>query len=361
MNIQIPARLASSTRYAHIWLPGYLRDRWLRRKRPPIQRVWVLFADHYEPQWARADRDRALARVRTWSRRWPEIADQYRDSAGRSAQYTFFYPQEEYRPELLDPLAEMTRASIGDVEVHIHHDGEGEQDFVDRIGSFIDTLHHRHGLLRKQNGRLTFGFIHGNWALDNSGYDGRWCGLNNELLLLNQLGCYADFTFPADSHPSQPRLVNTIYWATDDPEKPKSYDTGIPVLPGDASSGDLLMVPGPLAINWHGGRLLPRIEIGELADHNPVTSQRVKVWLEAAPSIGNDVFLKLFAHGAKEHNADALLGRDLPFALAELDQLSREKGFQLCFVTAWEMRKAIEAVRCGESPLSAIDTKQRTY
>ena len=37
-----------------------------------------------------------------------------------------------------------------------------------------------------------FGFIHGNWCLDNSRADGRWCGLNNELILLRELGCYAD-------------------------------------------------------------------------------------------------------------------------------------------------------------------------
>jgi hypothetical protein len=340
----ISTRLAQATRYAHIWLPGYLRDRWARRNRPSIKRVWVMIGDHYEPKWAGATPERALARVQTWFTRWPKVADQYRDSVGRPAQYTFFYPQEEYSPELLDPLGEMTRAGVGDVEVHIHHDGEGEQDFVDRISSFTEVLYHRHGLLRKEDGRLTFGFIHGNWALDNSGPEGRHCGLNNELLLLKQLGCYADFTFPADSHPSQPRMVNTIYWATDDPKACKSHDTGMPVVPGISTPGDLLMVPGPLAINWQSGRLRPRIETGELADHNPVTSQRVKLWLQAAPSLGSDVFIKLFSHGAKECNAEALLGRDLPFALDELTRLSREEGFQLLFANAWEVRKAIDAI-----------------
>src|SRR5690348_9281828 len=103
---------------------------------PPVRRVWVMFADHYEPRWGGAHLDRAIARVRTWSERWPEIASQHRDSVGRSPKYTFFYPQEEYSPELLDPLAAMTRAEIADVEVHLHHDGEGEQDFIDRISSF---------------------------------------------------------------------------------------------------------------------------------------------------------------------------------------------------------------------------------
>ena len=125
----------------------------------------------------------------------------------------------------------MTAAGIADVEVHIHHDGEGEQDFVDRITQFIEVLHNRHGLLRQESGQVRFGFIHGNWALDNSLPNGRWCGLNNELVLLRDLGCYADFTLPSAPSPLT-RIVNTIYWATDDPCRPKSHDTGIPVKDG---------------------------------------------------------------------------------------------------------------------------------
>ncbi|HXB75638.1 MAG TPA: hypothetical protein VNY05_45820 [Candidatus Acidoferrales bacterium] len=343
--------MARRTRYAHLWLPGYLRDRWRRRNRPAIQRVWVLFADHYEPLCAGADRTRAKARVAAWSRRWPEIAARHHDSAGRPPQYTFFYPEEEYRPELLDPLAEMSHAGIADVEVHLHHDGEGEQNFIDRISSFTETLHRRHGLLRTENGRLAFGFIHGNWSLCNSGPR---CGLNNELPLLKQLGCYADFTFPAVPHPAQPRLLNTIYWATDDPQLPKSYDTGVPVTPGRAPVGDLLMVPGPLAVNWRGGRLLPHIETGELAAHNPITAHRVNLWLDAAPSIGADVFIKLYAHGAREDNATALLGRDLDLALSTLRSACSERRADLHFVSAWQMREAIGALRLTVDPVKAL-------
>ena len=334
--------LARKTRYAHIWLPGYLRDRWARRNRPPVERVWVMIADHFEPWWRRPDETVARERVRAWRQRWPEIAGRFRDSAGLPPKYTFFYPEEEYTPEFLDMLAEMVELGVADVEVHIHHDGEGEQNFVDRMSKFIEILRARHGLLRIRNGKPAFGFIHGDWALDNSGPGGRHCGLNNELLLLKQLGCYADFTFPAVPHCSQPRLVNTIYWATDDPERPKSYDTGIPVTPGGEANGDLLMVPGPLALNWRGGRLLPRVETGELAAGNPVTVERVRLWAQSAPRIGGDVFVKLFAHGAREDNAEALLGRDLQFVLRELERLSRQSGFEFRYVSAWEMRQAID-------------------
>jgi hypothetical protein len=344
---------AEMTRYAHIWLPGYLRDRRRRQRRPPVQRVWVLFADHYEPLWGRADHGRALSRVRTWSERWPAIAAEHHDSAGRPPKYTFFYPEEEYRPELLDPLAAMTEVGIADVEVHLHHDGEGEQNFVDRISNFTETLHNRHGLLRRENGKHSFGFIHGNWALDNSGPNGRHCGLNNELLLLRNLGCYADFTFPAIPHPSQPRLVNAIYWATDDPQRSKSYDKGAPVTPGKSSRGDLMIIPGPLAVNWRSGRLMPRIEIGELAAVNPVTEQRVRLWLRSAPRIGSDVFIKLFAHGAREDNADALLKVDLPVVLQEFARAAKQNGIELYYASAWEIRRAIRAIESGQDPVQS--------
>ena len=40
--------------------------------------------------------------------------------------------------------------------------------------------------------------------------DGRWCGLNNELILLRDLGCYADFTLPsAPSRPSDTQRTAT--------------------------------------------------------------------------------------------------------------------------------------------------------
>ena len=85
-------------------------------------------------------------RVALWRREWPRIAAEERDSDGRQPRYTFFFPEEEYRPEFLDPLAEMTQAGIGDVEVHLHHDRETEQNFIDRLSRFKETLRRRHGL-----------------------------------------------------------------------------------------------------------------------------------------------------------------------------------------------------------------------
>jgi hypothetical protein len=243
----------------------------------------------------------------------------------------------------------MQRAGIADVDVHIHHDGEGQQNFVDRMSGFIEALVTRHGLLRLSHGRPVFGFIHGNWALDNSRPDGRWCGLNNEITLLRDLGCYADFTMPSGNSPTQSRTVNTIYWVCDDPLKPRSYDRGVAVKPGVPGAGDLLMIPGPLGLRW-AERLKPRLETGEIACQDLPTPCRVQRWLDLAPRIGSDIFIKLYTHGAQERHSSALLlqgGLERLFTL--LVEGCRRYGHQLRYVSTWEMRQAVDAAVCGEA------------
>jgi hypothetical protein len=299
----------------------------------------------------------ALDRVKRWTSGWPAIAMRHADSTGRPPCYTFFYPEEQYNAAVIDELSRLG-APLADVEVHLHHDGDSEQQFVDRLTRFIQKLHDRHGLLRTEQARIVFGFIHGNWALDNSLADGRYCGLNNEITLLQHLGCYADFTLPAAPSPAQTRIVNTIYWAADDPLAPKSHDTGTPVTRGGAVEGDLLMIPGPLAINLREWRtpLVPRLEVGELGGHCLPTRHRVRLWLRAAPRIGEDLFVKLFAHGAPEKHAGPMLASDgvLDRTLRYLTEESARRDARLFFVSAWQMRLAIEAIRRGLSPTAAV-------
>lgn len=348
-------------RNAQLWLPGYLRARWWawQNPKPARCRVWLLLADHYEPLFQRPALEVARQRVDAWARTWPGIAARHRDSAGRAPRYTFFFPQEEYRPEFLDPLARMTADGIADVEVHIHHDGEGEQNFLDRMHGFIETLTTRHDLLRQQNGKTIFAFIHGNWALDNSRLDGRCCGLNNEITLLRDMGCYADYTMPSGTDSdAQSRTLNTIMWATDDPLRPKSYDTGMHVRPGRPGHGDLLMIPGPMGFRF-GERLAPRVEAGELAHQDLATPYRVSRWLELAPRIGPDIFLKLHAHGANDLNLRAMLapgGLDLLFDLLAAECARR--GYEWYSVSAWEMRQAVDAAARMANPVEELPVKQ---
>jgi hypothetical protein len=341
------------------WLPGYLAARVRRFGRVAPARIWVTIADHFEPWWRQPETATALERVRRWTRTWPQIAARHLDSAGWQPRYTFFYPEEQYNPRVFDELSRLTETGIADVEVHLHHDGDTETGFVERLGRFLERLHDEHGLLRKRDGGIRFGFIHGNWALDNSLPGGRFCGLNNEITLLRQLGCYADFTLPSAPSPTQTRMVNTIYWATDDPQRPKSHDTGVPVTPGGAIAGDLMMIPGPLTFNVREWTLprVPKLECGELAGNCLPTHHRVRLWLKVAPRVGDDMFLKLFTHGAPEKNAISLLdegGLDRTFEYLKFEAAAT--GAEIFFVTAYEMWAAVEAVRRGDDPKRELET-----
>ena len=346
---------------SQIWGPSYIRQRLrqiTQRAAPPLERIWLTIADHYEPKWRRADLSTAQSRVALWRAAWPEIARRCRpDSLGNAPRYTFFFPEEEYHPTLMEPLAEMVHEEIADVEVHLHHDGEGRQNFVDRISTFCKTLHNEHGLLRKRNGKLTFGFIHGNWALDNSRPDGRLCGLNDEIRVLRDLGCYADFTMPSGDSPTQARLVNTIYYCNGDPDRPKSYDDGVPVTPGGAVDGDLLIIPGPLGMRWRD-RWLPRLETGELRYGNVATSYRVRRWVDIAPRIGTNSFVKLYTHGAQERNSAALLSGVLETTFNLLVEEANRRECAIHFVSAWQMYLAIEAIGQLRDPVVASQTVQ---
>jgi len=341
---------------SQIWGPSYVRQRLRQithRASYPLERIWVTIADHYEPKWRRADLSTAQARVALWRAAWPEIARRCKpDSVGNTPRYTFFFPEEEYHPTLMEPLAEMVRDGIADVEVHLHHDGEGRQNFVDRISGFCSVLHSKHGLLRKRDGKLTFGFIHGNWALDNSRPDGRCCGLSDEIRVLRDLGCYADFTMPSGDSPTQARLVNTIYYCNGDPHRPKSYDYGAPVTPGGGVEGDLLMISGPLGMRWRD-RWLPRLETGEVRYGNLATPYRVRRWVDLAPRIGTDTFIKLFTHGAQERNSSALLRDVLESAFNMLVDEADRRGCTIHFVTAWQMYLAIKAIGQGSDAVAA--------
>ena len=330
-------------RHAEIWLAPYLRDR-LRKSMQPRKpkRAWVAITDHYEPLGRGVSIETALGRVAQWREKWPRIADDApRDSAGQHPQYSFFYPQEEYRRDLLDGIAEIVRLGIGDVEVHLHHDHELSDSFIRKVTDYCRRLTCDHGLLRQQDGRTVFGFIHGNWALDNSRPDGKRCGLSGEIALLRDLGCYADFTMPSAPSATQGRVLNQIYWCTSNPgNRPKSFDRGIEATVGGGRRGDLLMITGPFGLRF-SERLMPRLETGELAGNDLPTPSRVRRWFDLAPSIGEDIFLKLYTHGAMEGNFGPLLGGGLSSLFAQLAEEADRRGTEIHWATAYEMYRAI--------------------
>jgi hypothetical protein len=339
------------------WLPAYVRHARRRRGLRPGQPVHLLLclADHYEPKWGGASADVARARVGRWVREYPRRLGAFRDSDGRPPRHTFFDPLEEYEPDHLDALAGLCRQGFGEVEVHLHHDHDTAESLRERLLAFKETLARRHGLLgrHRDTGELAYGFIHGNWALDNSRPDGRWCGVNNELDVLRQTGCYADFTLPSAPSPTQTRKINSIYYAQGDPRRPRSHDWGVDVGCGPTPAGALLLIQGPLLLNWGRRKwgLLPRLENGCVQKNQPPTLERLGLWLKAriqVPSRPDWFFVKLHTHGAKEANQEVLLGEAMARFHQGLARAAREDpDFHYHYVTAREMYNLVRAAEAG--------------
>ncbi len=344
------------SRNMHIWIVDYLR----RPARPRVDgptHVMFCFVDHFEPMWGKADAATQQHRVERWCRDYRELAARHRDADGQPPQHTFFYPEEEYVAEHLDQIGALCADGYGEIEVHLHHDNDTEPNFRASVARFRDLLHARHGALPRDpaSGELRFGFIHGNWCLDNSRADGRWCGINNELILLRELGCYADFTLPSAPSDTQTRTVNAIYYATDDPQRPRSHDGGTPVRVGGQASGDLMIVQGPLALNWAQRRagIVPRIENSDVRAANPPTPARVDAWVRTGIHVAGRpewVFVKVHTHGTQERDMDTLLGPAMHAMHEHLERAYNDgKDYVLHYVSARECYNIIKAAEAGKS------------
>lgn len=329
----------------YIWLLSYIQTSLSSSEmvRRPVH-VFFLVADHFEP----GRRKDILAR---WERDYPVLAARHRDSGGRPVQHTWFYPGEQPLDANLEALQRLVVVGYGEVELHYHHGGDSIESTRRKFSAAIEWFQH-YGFLRTADGRTSFAFVHGNWALDNS--EGpSLCGVNRELALLRELGCFADFTFPALWREAQPAWVNRIAMATDD-EKPKSYDRSVPVRVGSAPSGDLLIFQGPLQIYpvWDPRWLWWRVEDGDIHPSVPVDERRVDLWIRAnihVPGKADWIFVKVHGHGASsDGDAEEFLGRNFERALSHLESRYNDGvHYILHYVTAREAYNLVRAAEAG--------------
>ncbi len=339
----------------HLWLWAYAKRQRPRAVSGPVH-VMFSFVDHFEPQWGRPDYAVELQRVARWREGYQALASRHRDADGVHPQHTFFYPEEEYREEHLDQIAALCREGFGEIEVHLHHDSDTEAGLRGKIERFVKVLHERHGALPVDpaTGRPAFGFIHGNWCLDNSRADGRWCGVNNELRVLGDLGCYADFTLPSAPSDTQTRKINAIYYATDDCDRPKSHDDGADLQAGHPGSGDLLIVQGPLALNWRNRRwgIMPRIENADVRAGCPPTRERVDLWVRQHIHVKGRpdwIFIKVHTHGTQDRDIDALLGEPVDAMFSYLETKYNDgRNYALHYVNSREVFNIIKAAEAGQ-------------
>ncbi len=338
------------------WLPSYIMGVLSRPtvKGKPVH-IMFCFVDHFEPAWRTKDIEVERQRVDRWHDGYPKMADGHKDADGCFPKHTFFYPEEEYREEHLSKISDLCERGYGEVEIHLHHHDDTETNFRDTINSFKDTLNDKHGMLSKDSaGDIKYVFIHGNWALDNSDPTGNNCGINNELILLNETGCIGDMTYPSAPHPTQPSKVNSIYMAVDDAHKPKSFNSGIDVQVGVDMVGDTLMVEGPLGFDFYNAKwgLMPRIENGDIRKTQPPTNHRVDNWVNRHIHVkGREdwVFIKIHTHGTQDSDMDTLLCDKMSDMHDYLESKYNDgENYVLHYVSAREMINIVHAARDGK-------------
>lgn len=292
--------------------------------------------------------------MRTWRQRYPEAVAGLQDADGCRFRHTFFYPADEYDPDVVDVVADLCREQYGEIEIHLHHRHDTEETLAQKLAQFRDVLHRRHHALGKDpSGRVRYGFVHGNWSLGNARPDGDWCGVNRELAVLAATGCYADFTFPSAPSPTQPRMVNMIYRAKDT-GRPRAADRGDAVACGGGHHDGLLLVTGPLALNFENRKMgiLPRLENADVTGKNPATPARIRLWTRQHIHVGGReewVFVKIHTHGCVPANQSVWLGNAMRVAHEHLATVCQDEthGWTLHYVTAREMYNIIRAAEDG--------------
>jgi hypothetical protein len=177
--------------------------------------------------------------------------------------------------------------------------------------------------------------------------------VNNELDVLMEEGCYADFTFPAWRHTAQPRSVNRIYYAVDDPARAKSYDSGEPARVGKRDQPGLLLIQGPLApyVERKQGRFTVSVDDADLAGYRRYAPARLDRWVRTGIHVAgrpDRIFIKLHTHGAADRNREVLLGTDLDALFSDAEARYNDgERYRLHYVTARQMYNVIKATEAG--------------
>jgi hypothetical protein len=331
--------------------------------REPVHLI-VAVADHFEPAIdpedgrKRVPRSEQERRLEWWSREYPKAVDRWRDDDGRPFVHTYFYPAEQYDEGLLEMIARHCHSGWGETEVHLHH-GMSEPDTAENtrrlLTDFRDRLAFRHRCLAAEegSGRPRYCFVHGNFALANSA-GGRFCGVESEMKVLAETGCYADFTLPTGSpHPAQTAKINSLYECALPLEQAVPHRKGNDLGAGRAPRIFPLIVQGPLLADLRRSRLSlrPVFETGAITQPNPMSLHRLALWKQANIHVAGRpdwLFIKLHCHSMDPAQKDVVIGNEFRTFLEQLVSGATERKETLHFVTAREMANIILAACDGK-------------
>jgi hypothetical protein len=332
--------------------------------------VMFAFVDHFEPI---GSVEAINKQTDTWVYDYMAMAGRHTDADGRHPVHSYFLISmpaiESYNlHNVLTRLNQVTYNGYGEVEFHCHHGVwdesiRTEQDATTELINLISMAKknfNMHGALitAQPLPKITFGFIHGMWALDNSRLNDwdenphlEWCGVNRELDLLKQEGAYADYTFPAWG-PMQPLNRNMIFYCTDD-EFPASYKNPLNIFPVEVNKSPLdklMIIQGPNSN--------PNISVVPGGFYDWPTLEKMDLWVnENVHVAGNDdwIFVKVHTHGLSGdlNNwfvRESFFGGIIDLFYRKIEQKYNDGvEWKLHYVSAREMYNIVKAAEAGKT------------
>jgi hypothetical protein len=311
-------------------------------------------ANHFEPGVGR----QAAGPVHDWCRLAARTGRSLLDYDGTPFRHTYFFPAEQYDYASIEKIAALQSDGLGELEIHLHH-GVHEPDNASNtrnmLEMFRDTLAYKHHSLSidESSPMPRYAFVHGNVALANSA-GGRNCGVDSEMEVLAETGCYADFTLPSAPDQSQVPKINAIYQCGNALNEARPHRSGPDLKVGDKPILPII-INGPLVFDWTRrvrGLPVPRIDDGALAGNYPLNMDRFKRWQSAKIGVKGRpdwVFIKLYCHAFFEHDQQAMMGDDMKRFMTEVLELAAATGqFKVHFASAREVFNMVWAALEGE-------------
>lgn len=334
----------------HYWLlSDIIRSiKMLTNKKPAKgQHIIFAFVDHFEPGNRGANIQKQVSRVDAWVENYPKLANKHRDSDNIPPQHTFFFPPHYDTHNHLERIVGLCSQGYGEVEMHLHHDRQDpwpdtETSLRGKINDCLESFS-RYGIFCLPEGTKRFCFIHGDWALANSLRNGAHCGINDEISILREAGCYADFTFPVCNE-AQPKFPNQLIWGASSPQIPKGYNKYSEIVQrGKGNTESLMIIQGIIGVRWKSRKhkIKPSIEQSNIDISDIPTPERIDYWIRKnihIPGKREWIFVKVHTHGAREEDRDVLLGEVAESMYSYLESEYNDKDkYLLHYVTAREM------------------------
>ena len=333
------------------WTPSYLAAGLRARPRPA--HIVFCMVDHFEPGTGRVPHGVETDRMATLLEAYPRLADKHHDAAGNPPRRTWFFPPHCHRNGNLRKLTALCQQGYGEIELHLHH-GKVAPDTPENLERTIRLCirdYSEFGVFGTEKGEKKYGFIHGDWALNNSRKGGRFCGVDNEISVLMNTGCYADFTFPSCNE-ANPLQINSIYYADHRSPRSKAHARGTRARVGNGNASGLLLIQGPLHPIWLSEKVSRLRAFGDdVAWDKPPSPKRIDLWIRTWIHVeGREdwVIVKVHTHGAVD--SPVVLGPAMDEAFVHLEREYNDgKNFILHYVTARELYNIVKAAEAGQT------------